>query len=125
MSNQTFYIKYLYNQPVKVESHTDTRKARREYPLTDVSDLVVAFQSRPGSLLANTDSGLITLHLPDGVSRSDSRLDKEYFDNVDETDETVTTLDPGCPLSSLGSLGSKSKQPLVIKSKELGIGIYY
>jgi hypothetical protein len=85
----------------------------------------VAFQARPGSLLANTDSGLITLHLPDGVSRSASGVEEEYFASVDDTD---TTLDPGCPLSAVDSLASKSKKPLIIKSDNdsaQGIGLCY
>ena len=110
MENKQFYIKYLTNGPVKVETHYIGEKDRRR-PLTDVGDLVAAFQARPGSLLANTDSGLITLHLPDSIARSASGLGEDCFANVDETD---TTLDTGCSLSSLGSLGSNSKMPLLI-----------
>jgi hypothetical protein len=52
--------------------------------------------------------------LPDGVSRSASGVEEDCFTNVDETD---TTLDFGCTLSDLNSLGSKSKQPLIIMSR--------
>jgi hypothetical protein len=78
--------------------------------------LIGAFQARPGSLLANTDAGLITLHLPEGVDKDS--LEEDCFANVDESD---TTLDPGCPLSNLGSIGAKSKEPLIIKSKTVRI----
>ena len=61
MENKVFFLKYQENQPVKIESHFIGENNRRR-PLSDVGDLVAAFQARPGSLLANTDSGLITLH---------------------------------------------------------------
>jgi hypothetical protein len=72
--------------------------------------VIAAFQTRPGSLLANIDSGLFTLHLLIGVERS--ALSEDCFASSNEND---TTLDTGCPLSALGFLGSKSKQPLIIK----------
>ena len=113
MQNQKeFYVKYLNNQPVKIETHFIGEQERRR-PLNVVGDLVDAFQARPGSLLANTDSGLITLHLPDGIARPASGLAGNCFSSTDTTD---TILDPGCTLSAIGTCGSNSKQPLIIKS---------
>jgi hypothetical protein len=109
MENKQFYIKYLTNQPIKVQTHYIGERDRRR-PLTDVGDLVAAY--RPNSLLANTPLELLTLHLPDDVARS--ALSEESFASVDKRG---TTLDPGCPLSTLGFLGTKSKEPLIIKSK--------
>ena len=119
MENKAFYIKYLTNQPVKVETHIDTQRALRDFPLTDVGDLISAY--RPNSLLANTPLELLTLHLPEDAARS--ALSEEFFASADKTN---TTLDPGCPLSTLGSLGTKSKEPLIIKSRNgAGQGIVH
>lgn len=93
--NKEFFIRYRTNQLVKIETHYIGENGRNR-PLKDVADLVAAFQARPGSLLGNTDSGLITLHLPDGVARS--TLQEDCFAATDST-----SLDSGC------SLGSKSK----------------
>jgi hypothetical protein len=112
MENKQFFIKYLANQPIKVETHIDTQRKRREFPLTDVGDLIGAFQARQGSLLANTDSGLITLHLPEGVAKDS--LDQDWFATVDETD---TILRPGLVLSRLNGLALDDRSPLVIKSR--------
>jgi hypothetical protein len=78
MENKKFYIKYLTNQPIKVETHFIGEQDRRR-PLTDVGDLIGAFQARPGSLLANTDSGLITLHLPEGAAKDS--LERDFAAN--------------------------------------------
>jgi len=114
MENNQYYIKYLTNGPVGCKTHTLIMTTGLwVQTLFTVGDLIAAFQQRPGSLLSNTDSGLISLHLPDGIARSASGLGEDCFANVDSTD---ITLDSGCPLSSLGAFGSKSKQPLIIKS---------
>jgi hypothetical protein len=63
INNKTFYIRYQENQPVGIETHFNSAGEHRERPLSSVAHLTQAFQARPGSLLANTDSGLITLHL--------------------------------------------------------------
>ena len=111
MENKEYYIKYINNQPVPVNTHYIGEQERKR-PLSTIAHLIAAFQ--PNSLLANTPLELLTLHLPDSVQRSASGLGEDCFATVDEND---TTLDTGCPLSALGSLGSKSKQPLIIKSK--------
>jgi hypothetical protein len=41
MENKKFYIKYLTNQPIKVETHYIGEQDRRR-PLTDVGDLIGA-----------------------------------------------------------------------------------
>ena len=110
MSSTEFYIKFLNNSSVPIDTAYG-RGPQGTLPLLTVGHLIAAFQTRPGSLLANIDSGLISLHLPHGVDRSS--ISEACFASSNEND---TTLDPGCPLSALGFLGSKSKQPLIIKN---------
>jgi hypothetical protein len=109
--NREFYVKYLDNQAVAIDTSYG-RGPQGSLALLTVAHLIGAFQARPGSLLANTDAGLITLHLPEGTAKD--CLEEDCFANVDESD---TTLDPGCPLSNFGSIGAKSKEPLIIKSR--------
>ena len=47
IENKAVFVQYQNNQPVKVETHIDTQRTRREFPLTDVGDLVAAFQAPP------------------------------------------------------------------------------
>ena len=109
MNNVNFYVKYLNNQPVKISTHITSSRVTREYPLQDVGDLIEAFQARPGSLLASTDSGLLTLHLPDGAGRS--ALVEDCFA---VTDSTGTTLRSGLALTQLNGIGSDDLHPLII-----------
>ena len=61
MENRAFFLQYLTNQPVKVETHYIGQQDRRR-PLTDVADLVAAFfLNTPPNELAQ-----YSLHLPDG-----------------------------------------------------------
>ena len=53
------YIQYQNNTPVPIFTQ-NLPIPQGEEPV--VADLVAAFQARPGSLLATTDSGLLTLH---------------------------------------------------------------
>ncbi|KAI8891972.1 hypothetical protein BC833DRAFT_626280, partial [Globomyces pollinis-pini] len=117
MENKAFFIQYLTNKPVQVETHYIGEHDRRR-PLTNVAHLIAAYTAHPTRRLLGLpgDFGPLTLHLPEGVSRS--ALEDYCFATVDEND---TTLDAGCPLSALGSLGSKSKQPLLIKSVSVRI----
>ena len=110
MESKEFYIKYLGNQPVGIKTHIlITTTGIWVQSLNTVGDLIVAFQALANSPLANAFVGDINLHLPDGFDRS--ALSEDCFASDDGS------LDPGCLLSALGSLGSKSKQPLIIKSK--------
>ncbi|EGF77945.1 hypothetical protein BATDEDRAFT_91239 [Batrachochytrium dendrobatidis JAM81] len=59
MENKAFFVRYLTNQSVKVETHYIGEQDRQR-PLTDVADLVAAY--KPGSLLADTPTELLTLH---------------------------------------------------------------
>jgi hypothetical protein len=62
------YIQYKDNSPVSIFTE---QLAIPQGVDPVVGDLVTAFQARPGSLLANTDSGLITLHsITNGVESS-------------------------------------------------------
>ena len=114
-NNKEFYIKYLDNQIVLIETHFTSNGQKRDRPLSFVSHLIAAFQARPGSLLANTDSGLITIHVPEGTARS--ALAEDCFASIDETD---TTLRPGLALTALTRLNDlvlDDLHPLIIKSR--------
>jgi len=113
MDNKEFYVKYLQNLPVKIETQFIGQKKRRR-PLKDIGDLVAAyFPNIPPNELAQ-----YTLHLPEGIDRS--TLSEDCFAYIDSND---TSLDPGCPLSVLCSLGSNSKEPLVLRSA-VGIDVF-
>ena len=106
---QTFYIKYLDNTPVGLETHF-LIKTKIEWIQTifTVSHLVAAFfpNTPPNEL------GQYSLYLPEGVPRT--VLDEESFASTDSSN-----LDAGCPLSVLapGGYGLNSKKPLIIKSR--------
>ncbi|OAJ38746.1 hypothetical protein BDEG_22651 [Batrachochytrium dendrobatidis JEL423] len=95
MENKAFYIQYLHNQPVKIETHFNGELERRR-PLTDVGDLVVAFQALPNSPLASTFVDELTLH---------------YVVNGVETN--YNSWDP---ISALGTNGTVGSSPLIIKA---------
>jgi len=63
MENKQFYIKYLTNQPIKVETHYIGGQDRRR-PLTDVGDSVAActFDQTRRLLGLPEDYGPLTLH---------------------------------------------------------------
>ena len=96
MENQTFYIKYLDNQPVKIQTHIDDLRIRRELPLKDVGDLVAAFQRLSNSPFASAYAGDLTLH---------SGMDEEAL----EVDALLTGI----------NTGTTAKTALIIKSKLL------
>ena len=114
MENKEFYIKYLDNEPVAVDTAYDANGSKRDRALATVGHLGAAYRTAVTPLLDHSSVAQLTLHLPDSIARSASGLDEEYFANFDEND---TSLAPDCPLSALNSLGSTSKRPLIIKSK--------
>jgi len=102
MENREFYVKYQNNQAVPIDTAYG-RGPQGALPLLTVAHLVAAFQARPGSLLATTDSGLITLHLPDGVAIPGNTL-----------------------LTAIQQEVGSYEQPLIIKSKsDAGQGIVH
>ena len=113
-----YYVKYLEHQPIKIEIDYNGQE-KRNRPLKDVADLIVAYKTAVAPLLEGSSIAQLTLHSPDRVPRK--TLPKRCFAVSDNTD---TTLDPGCSLSTLGNHGSNSKKPLIIKStKDSGQGI--
>jgi hypothetical protein len=98
MENQTFYIKYLDNQPVKIQTHIDDLRIRREFPLKDVDDLVAAAIAEPARRLLGLpqDHGPLTLH---------SGMDEEAL----EVDALLTGI----------NTGTTAKTALIMKSKIL------
>ena len=49
--NKTYWIKYLDNEPVKIDTLYFNNQDRKP-PLTDVADLIAGYKQEPGSLLA-------------------------------------------------------------------------
>ena len=92
--NKSFWMKYLDNNPVEIHTLYFNNQDRKP-PLTNVGHLISAFQQRPGSLLADTDEGLITL----------------YLQNSDGN--TLEALRPGKPLADLPP--TTDDNPLIIK----------
>jgi hypothetical protein len=113
MENQVFWVKYLNYQPVLIKTHFLHGK-KLEEPLQYIFELINAFQRTQGSVLANTDPGLINIHLPVEFTRKDLN-NPDAFVTEDEDD---TALRPDFYLLSLGSIGSEYKKPLLIKVTE-------
>ncbi|KAK5664390.1 hypothetical protein QVD99_000030 [Batrachochytrium dendrobatidis] len=61
MENIPFYIQYLHNQPVKVETHYIGELERRR-PLTDVGGLVAAYKTATTPLLDGISLAHLTIH---------------------------------------------------------------
>ncbi|KAK5673583.1 hypothetical protein QVD99_001023 [Batrachochytrium dendrobatidis] len=98
MENKAFFVQYLTNQPVKVDTHINSeRTALRPFPLDSVADLVAAFQALPNSPLASAFVGDLTLHFV-----------------VDGVEMTYNSWEPITVLKTNGTVGSS---PLIIKSK--------
>jgi hypothetical protein len=95
MENTKFYIKYNTEKPVRIETHVTTLSTIREVPLEAVADLIQAFQALPGSPLAGTFAGLITVYAV--------------------VDGEETTLEDDFPLVELYS-GKTKEDPLIIKA---------
>ncbi|KAK5673132.1 hypothetical protein QVD99_000590 [Batrachochytrium dendrobatidis] len=95
MENIPFYIQYLHNQPVKVETHYIGELERRR-PLTDVGGLVAAVKQALPSKLGAIDPDELTIH---------------YVVNGVETN--YNSWDP---ISALGTNGTVGSSPLIIKS---------
>ncbi len=102
MANKEYYIKYLTNGPVAIETHYIGEQDRRR-PLTTVGRLVAAY--RHNSLLATTPLELLTLHsISNGVEINYNSWD---------------------PLTVLGENGRLGTKPLIIKSKnDMEIGTF-
>ena len=109
--NREFYVKYLDNRAVPIDTSYG-RGPEGMLALVTVAHLIGAVKQALPSKLGSIDADELTLHLPEGAAKDS--LEQDCFAIVDESD---TTLDPGCPLSNLGSIGAKSKEPLIIKSK--------
>ncbi|KAK6091471.1 hypothetical protein MT418_8546 [Batrachochytrium dendrobatidis] len=96
MENIPFYIQYLHNQPVKVETHFNGELERRR-PLTDVGGLVAAVKQALPSKLGAIDPDELTIH---------------YVVNGVETN--YNSWDP---IAALGTNGTVGSSPLIIKSR--------
>ncbi|KAJ3268527.1 hypothetical protein HDV01_002674 [Terramyces sp. JEL0728] len=106
---RVYWVKYLDYQAVGINTHffhESTAKWVERW--LNVGDLIAAY--RVDSVIAETSPELLSLHLPVGAERS--ALPEDCFAN-----ETDSTLDNGCLLSDLGTIGTKSKKPLIIKSR--------
>ncbi|EGF81270.1 expressed protein [Batrachochytrium dendrobatidis JAM81] len=96
MENIPFYIQYLHNQPVKVETHFNGELERRR-PLTDVGGLVAAYKTATTPLLDGISLAHLTIH---------------YVVNGVETN--YNSWDP---IAALGTNGTVGSSPLIIKSR--------
>lgn len=118
MDNKAYYIKFQNDQPVGVDTHIDAQLQRRVLPLAVVGDLVKAFLLIPGSPLANTYPGRISIHVPVGLASLE--FSHDWFD------EGSDTLRSNLPLDRLTLLGQDYKLPLVIKTEStVSHGIYF
>ncbi|EGF78958.1 hypothetical protein BATDEDRAFT_90343 [Batrachochytrium dendrobatidis JAM81] len=61
MKNKAFFVQYLTNQPVEIETHFDGELERKR-PLNNISKLIAAFQALPNSPLASAFVGDLTIH---------------------------------------------------------------
>jgi hypothetical protein len=94
MDNKAFYVINLNYQVVKVETHIYSQRRRRDFPLTDVYDLIAAMKQTLPSQLGETSLGQLTLHL----------------------NENSESLEPDKSLSDVAS-GGTAKTALVLKSR--------
>ena len=97
--NKSIWVKYLDLNPVEIDT-LYFNDQERKLPLTNVADLIAAFKQRSGSLLANTDEGLITISI----------------------NGSLEALDPGDLLSELPL--TTDDNPLIIKSRNDGGNLY-
>jgi len=64
MENKQFYVKYLQNQPVQINTHTNYDKsAYRLLPLENVGDLLAAVKQALPSKLGAIDLDELTLKI--------------------------------------------------------------
>ncbi|KAJ3336728.1 hypothetical protein HDU83_009233, partial [Entophlyctis luteolus] len=97
MANSVLFVKYADNQPVKIKTLYEKQGVRREDPLLDVADVIVAVQQALPSKLGAIDPDELTLHcVVDGVEGP--------------------ALEPDYLISNL-TAGVTAKTALVIKSR--------
>ena len=80
--------------------------------IRNVSQFVGAIKKKLSPLLDNVAVSQLTVSLPVGIARADSRLNEEGFLDI-KGDDSI--LHPGCLLSELGDIGTDDRHPLVIK----------
>ena len=71
MENIEFYVKYQNCDSVSIETHYNAELLPRPFPLSTVCHLIYAYQFRPGSILANTDSAMLSLRFVKNGDLSD------------------------------------------------------
>ena len=98
--NRECYIKYLEYQPVKVETHIDSQRSKREFPLKDIGDLIGAYRTAATPRFVSTPIDELTLH----------------------TSSEAEALEVDMLLSALDT-GTTAKTALIIKTKSLQNGI--
>ena len=94
MDNKTFYLTYLDNQAVPIETHYNGEQDRKR-PLSTVAHLIAAYKTAVAPLLDRTSLGQLTLHF----------------------DTHSIALEPDQSLSAI-SCGRTAKTALIIKSKK-------
>ncbi|KAJ1501771.1 hypothetical protein HMI55_003226, partial [Coelomomyces lativittatus] len=111
MDNKTFYVKYLNNQPVPIDTHYNGDQ-KRSRPLSTVAHLVAAMKTAVTPRFDSTPTDELTLHLPEGIERSvlEENCFATFIDN--------TTLRTGLSLSKLLFLCLDDLHPFIIKSSK-------
>ncbi|KAK6092998.1 hypothetical protein MT418_006985 [Batrachochytrium dendrobatidis] len=96
MENKSFFIQYLDNQPVEIETHFNG-EVERKRPLDNVSKLIAAVKQALPSKLGTIDLDELTLHF--------------VLDGVEMTYNSWNSI------TAIGNNGTTGLNPLVIKSK--------
>ena len=116
MSNKTFYVRYGNNQPVEVETHRNSELEARQVPLENVGHLIIAFQTRPNSVLAKIDASLLTIHYQIIPGSRATLLPSEF--HVKDSVAPYSTISPplkiSTKLTSLGNVGMNDDYPLIV-----------
>ena len=112
MENKTFYVKYLTNEPVGIETAYG-RGPSGNLPLHTVAHLIAACATQPTRQLLGlpVDFGPLTIHLPDVGPKSLHQVSHDIEQNP---------LMPDVSLDDIQQ-GKTAKTALVIRS--IGVGI--
>ena len=126
-----FWIKYANCNQAPIRTHNNTDGTPRSTPLLIVFDLIFAYQSRPGSILANTDSAMLSLHFVKGGPSIPGNKTLDTFEVTDGTYEKPFIIESSNHFYSnssckpkYGSLFGCGKQSCSTSSTNRGICKY-
>ena len=110
--NVVLYVTYQAAWATEVNSHFQSDGTCRVSALISVDNLIMSEQILRALRLTN-DTRQLSLHLPDGITKSRSGLPQACFA---DSDASGTSLNYFCKLAELKRIGSDLNHPLVIKS---------